>query len=475
MGFALTIEPGEVYIVSRSSRKLLLLSLTIAAALTSTGCGQLGGLIRFGSGFVNSPLGAILSIGSQLLITGINNLPNPVDADQTAGGIPVVPFKIGIPSGYTPLLNGTLLTGLIDEPHAAAIGPDGFLYFTERETGRVRKLDLANPANPQVVLDLHVNAAETRGLLGICFTPPGVTPALMYLTYVRSTTDADTTSEPEGLEARVSSFPVSNLDPAAETVLFRHAPRDPGSLAIKFADNGITNCYIGPDQKLYYGFGDWGTRINSQNTDPNIPAGKIHRVNLDGSIPADNPISGNSAYAWGFRYPTAMAWDSLDNQMWMSERGWQVSDELNTVVSGGNYGYPLVQGTSNTSFEQLMSAAGILYKNPSFDFAATKPIPALSGLAIIRSSVYRADAQGDVLYSYANLVQFPPIIGPSLGRVGRMHYPKDALDLVVFYGDAWQAPQEAGAVLGLVTIPDGHVVALCRNGIYRLDDNTVTP
>lgn len=459
----------------QASRKPIILSLAVATALMTTGCGQIGSLLRFGSGFVNSPLGAILSIGSQLLITGINNLPNPVDADQQASGLPVIPFKVGIPAGYTPLLNGTLLTGLIDEPHAAAMGPDGMLYFTERETGRVRRLDLANPANPQVVLDLHVNAAETRGLLGICFSPPGVSPALMYLTYVRSTTDADTTSEPEGLEARVSSFPFNNLDPAAEVILFHYAPRDPGTLAVHFADNGITTCSIGPDQKLYFGFGDWGTRINAMNTDANIPAGKIHRVNLDGTIPADNPIAGNTAFAWGFRFPTAFTWDSLDNQMWGAERGWQVSDELNIIVPGGNYGYPLVQGTANTSFEQLLSAAGILYQNPAFDFAGTKPIPALSSLAIIRSGVYRADAQGDLLYAYANLVQFPPLVGPSLGRVGRLHYPKDALDLVVYYGDAWQAPQEAGAVFGLVTIPDGHVVALCRNGIYRLDDNTVTP
>lgn len=461
--------------MSRSTFKPAILTLTAATALACTGCGQLSGIFGAAGGFLNSPLGAILSIGSQLLIKGIQNAPNPIKADLEAQSSPVIPLKIGIPIGYSPLLTGTLLTGLVDEPHAGAVGPDGMLYFTERETGRVRRLDLNNPANPQVVLDLHVNAAETRGLLGICFSPPGVTPALMYLTYVRSTIDADTTSEPEGLESRVSSFPFDNLDPANETILFHYAPYDPGTLAIHFADNGITNCSIGPDQKLYFGHGDWGTRINSQNTDPNIPAGKIHRVNLDGTIPDDNPIAGNSAYAWGFRFPTAVAWDSDDNQMWGAERGWQVSDELNIITPGGNYGYPIVQGTANASFEALLSAGGFLFKNPAFDFAGSKPIPALSGLAFIRSNVYRADAQGDLLYSYAHLVQFPPIIGASTGRVGRIHYPKSVLDLLVYYGDAWQAPEEAGAVMGLVTLPDGHILALCRNGIYRLDDSTVTP
>ncbi len=458
--------------MSRSYVKPAVLTATITAALMTTGCGQ---LLSFGSGFVNSPLGAILSIGSQLLITAINNAPDPLKADLEAQSSPVVPLKIGIPAGYAPNLNGTLLTGLVDEPHAGAVGPDGMVYFTERETGRVRRLDPNNPANPQVVLDLNVNAAETRGLLGICFSPPGVTPALMYLTYNRSTTDADTTSEPECLESRVSSFPFNNLNPAAEVILFHYSPRDPGTLAIPFAEDGITTCSIGPDQKLYFGHGDWGTRINAQNTDVNIPAGKIHRVNLDGTIPADNPIGGNSAYAWGFRFPTAFAWDPLDNQMWATERGWQVSDELNVVTPGGNYGYPIVQGTANASFESLLSAGGFLFANPALDFAGSKPLPELSSIAIIRSNVYRADAQGDVLYSYGALVQFPPIIGPSLGRVGRMHYPKSAFDLVVYYGDAWQSPEDAGAVYGLVTLPDGHILALCRNAIYRLDDNTVTP
>jgi len=93
---------------------------------------------------------------------------------------------------------------------------------------------------------------------------------------------------------------------------------------------------IGPDSKLYVGTGDAAQSQAAQERD-NV-AGKILRLNLDGSVPDDNPF-GTPIWTWGHRNVQGLAWTS-DGRMWASEFGSDRDDELNFVEKGRNYGWP---------------------------------------------------------------------------------------------------------------------------------------
>jgi len=98
---------------------------------------------------------------------------------------------------------------------------------------------------------------------------------------------------------------------------------------------------IGPDGKLWISTGDSGMKAyTSQNW--NRKAGSILRMNLDGSIPSDNP-RGNYAWAKGLRDTQGMAWDQFGN-MWTTEFGQDTWDELNLMQKNKNYGWPIAEG-----------------------------------------------------------------------------------------------------------------------------------
>jgi glucose/arabinose dehydrogenase len=98
---------------------------------------------------------------------------------------------------------------------------------------------------------------------------------------------------------------------------------------------------IGPDGKLWVSLGDSGMKgVTSQNWDR--LAGSILRVNLDGTIPEDNPKN-SLVWAKGLRDTQGMAWDDFGN-MWTTEFGQDTWDEINLMEKGKNYGWPIAEG-----------------------------------------------------------------------------------------------------------------------------------
>ncbi|MDF1497563.1 MAG: PQQ-dependent sugar dehydrogenase [Patescibacteria group bacterium] len=101
---------------------------------------------------------------------------------------------------------------------------------------------------------------------------------------------------------------------------------------------------FGPDGKLYVTTGDAGNGDLAQNT--SSLAGKILRINDDGSIPNDNPFS-NEVWSYGHRNPQGLAWDG-NGRLWATEHGRSGFasgyDELNLIERGNNYGWPIIQG-----------------------------------------------------------------------------------------------------------------------------------
>lgn len=104
---------------------------------------------------------------------------------------------------------------------------------------------------------------------------------------------------------------------------------------------------FGPDGKLYFAVGDNGYHNNAQ--DLTNPHGKILRINKDGSIPLDNPFVGQTGklpeiWAYGFRNPWRFQFDSVTGRLYVADVGEATWEEIDLIVKGGNYGWPICEG-----------------------------------------------------------------------------------------------------------------------------------
>lgn len=98
-------------------------------------------------------------------------------------------------------------------------------------------------------------------------------------------------------------------------------------------------------EHVYFTIGDRGDRDNGQNTANH--AASIVRLNVDGSVPADNPFVGEPAirdeiYSYGHRNPQGIDYDPVTKTLWSIEHGPRGGDEINIIRPGANYGWPVV-------------------------------------------------------------------------------------------------------------------------------------
>lgn len=99
------------------------------------------------------------------------------------------------------------------------------------------------------------------------------------------------------------------------------------------------------DNHVYFSIGDRGVRPNGQ--DLSTHAGSIIRLNLDGTIPKDNPFVNEGGklaeiYSYGHRNPQGLFYDKLSKNLWSIEHGPRGGDEINLIQKGGNYGWPSI-------------------------------------------------------------------------------------------------------------------------------------
>ncbi len=98
------------------------------------------------------------------------------------------------------------------------------------------------------------------------------------------------------------------------------------------------------DNKVYFSIGDRGERSNGQNRQTH--AGSILRLNLDGTVPADNPFKRSESrpeiWSYGHRNPQGLYYDESTKQLWSIEHGPRGGDEINLIKKGANYGWARV-------------------------------------------------------------------------------------------------------------------------------------
>ena len=135
---------------------------------------------------------------------------------------------------------------------------------------------------------------------------------------------------------------------------------------------------ISPDGKLIFSLGEVGDTRHAQND--SVITGKILRLNIDGSIPHDNPVKGSYIYTRGHRNPQGLAF-SDKTILYSSEHGPNNDDEINLIVANNNYGWPDVQGFCDTESEKEYCKAHHITE----PLKAWTPTIAAAGLAFYNS------------------------------------------------------------------------------------------
>jgi glucose/arabinose dehydrogenase len=278
--------------------------------------------------------------GLGLLVLALTLGLVPGAAGPPAGAAPAAQIRAGVEALPPGASIETVLTDL-NSPVAMAFDPGGRLFYTERASGRVR-LYANGKVQPAPVINFDVSNCSERGLLGIAIDPDFTANHYIYVYYTQGP-GCETT------ENKVARFVERDGVGSSPVVLFT-SPQTAGN------HNG-GNIHFGPDGKLYITIGESANPSNSQNM--RVPNGKLHRINPDGSIPADNPNFGagalRSIYAVGLRNSFDFTFDPVvHGRIFASENGPGCDDEMNRIERGGNYGwrpgYPCDDATPDPAY-----------------------------------------------------------------------------------------------------------------------------
>jgi glucose/arabinose dehydrogenase len=208
----------------------------------------------------------------------------------------------------------------LNNPTAFTVTPDGFkIIYGERATGEIRLINLATGTNRLLFTITNVASAGEQGLLGLA---------------VRATYP---------LHGRVWAFVTRTVNSVARNQLVRINATGSGMSVLRslpasqFHNSG--RIMFGPDDKLYVAVGDNGNPANAQ--DLNTLAGKILRLNPDGTVPSGSPSPGSPLIGYGIRNTFGFTFDPRTGRLWETENGPECNDEINRIPTTvlKNYGW----------------------------------------------------------------------------------------------------------------------------------------
>lgn len=160
---------------------------------------------------------------------------------------------------------------------------------------------------------------------------------------------------------------------------------------------------IGPDEKLYATTGDATEPGLAQEQDG--LAGKILRMNLDGSVPEDNPFDNSLVYSYGHRNPQGLAWNEA-GELYATEHGNQAHDEINRIQAGYNYGWPEIEG----SVEAEGMETPLVHSGSGETWAP-------SGMAYLDDNFYFGSLRGEAVRQFNPEDHSVAVIAEGYGRI----------------------------------------------------------
>ncbi|NJW51589.1 PQQ-dependent sugar dehydrogenase [Salinimicrobium oceani] len=261
--------------------------------------------------------------------------------------------------------------------------PDGSMLITEKSGELIHYKD---EKKQQVKASPEVYNRGQGGFLDVAVGPDFKNDGWIYFTY------ASTEGEGEGGNTTLMRAKLENNQLTNKEVLYKAVPN-----STRGQHFGSRISFDGQGH-LFFSVGDRGDRdVNPQ--DLTRDGGKVYRLNLDGSIPQDNPFVGEAGakeavFSYGHRNPQGMIFNKETGEVWVHEHGPQGGDEINVIKKGANYGWPLVSYGINydgTSFTD--ETAGPDFEDPLYYWV---PSIAPSGFVFVTSDKY-PELKGDVL------------------------------------------------------------------------------
>ena len=352
-----------------------------------------------------------------------------------------------------------LVSGL-EGPWELAWGPDQQLWVTERTGRRVLRINPADGMRSVAVAIPEVNTTFTQdGLLGLTFHADLLRGTGNDFVYVAFTYDeAPGTTLARRLAVRRYRYDQTTRTLVEPQDILTGLPSDTDHVGGRLA--------FGPDRKIYLTIGDQGSNFGANRCNANhaqdLPTaaqirakdwsqyqGKTLRIELDGSIPADNPEIGgvrSHIFTYGHRNPLGLAFGP-GGRLYESEHGPSSDDEANLLEGGRNYGWPNVAGYKDDK--------AYVYAN----WSASSPTPCAKlppGNAIPASVPQKTES------SFDNPQFTPPLrtfftveTGYDLNRIGNATIAPGGVD--VYTGDAIPGWKNSLLVLSLI-----------RGAVYRL-------
>lgn len=306
--------------------------------------------------------------------------------------------------------------------------PNGDMLITERD-GQLFRLSAGNlteiKGTPLVV------AEGQGGLLDVKVHPDYASNGYIYLSY----------SKPMGGKLATTAVVRGKLSKntfAESAEVFRAEP------ASSTRHHYGSRIIFDKDGYLYVSVGDRGNRDENPQA-LNNHCGKIHRMNDDGSVPADNPYNGNpiamqTIYSYGHRNPQGLALNPFTGAIWEHEHGPKGGDEINVIQPKKNYGWPVISYGVNydgTSFTSITEKEGmeqpINYWVPSIapsgmDFVTSDKYGALKGDLLVGSLkfgyLHRCELEDDKIVKEEKL----------LDGIGRVRVVRQGPDGFVYLG-----------------------------------------
>jgi len=279
----------------------------------------------------------------------------------------------------------TTVAGDLVSPWGLTFLPDGSALVSERDTAVIKRV--WPDGRVGVVSKVpQVRPSGEGGLLGLA-VEPGPAPRWVYAYLTTSSDNRIVRMAWDG------------------TRLGRPRPILTGIPKAAIHNGG--RLVFGPDGSLYAATGDAGQVNLAQR--PRSLAGKVLRIKPDGAIPADNPIPGSAVWTLGHRNVQGLAFDGA-GRLFASEFGASDVDEVNLLVRGGNYGWPMYEGPARRP--------GLI--DPVATWSPTA-VASPSGIAFAQDSVWVASLRGERLWQLpleAGVAGEPEVV--NVGERGRL-------------------------------------------------------
>jgi len=252
-------------------------------------------------------------------------------------------------------------------PWELVFAPDGRIFFTERDGN----LWVIENESLELVATFPTSRMSEGGLLGLALDPEFEKNNFLYL--------YQTYFDFELHHNKVVRYTVNNNQLTDEQILI---DKIPGAL---WHDGGRIK--FGPDEKIYITTGDATNASLSQKI--GSLAGKILRINADGTIPVDNPFENSAVFSYGHRNPQGIDW--TENGILVSsehgpsgEKGY-AHDEINVIEPGKNYGWPVIVGDSNNPeyTNPILHSGDITWAPSGLLYYDSNKIPELKGKFLV--------------------------------------------------------------------------------------------